>query len=155
MNARRLCSLQAPGDTGARCSPDIACARSKVSILNFSIAAPWPTTSAPEKWPMVAAAPERGPLPVPPRVKRSTAELIESFKVIGIDNAPRVNKSYEPVCESSGGSGGGRVRGDRSRETAPRRGRWIRDKSARGVVYEARGQAEENLVVPNPVIFPS
>lgn len=32
-----------------------------------------------------------------PRVKRSTAELIESFKVIGIDNAPRVNKSYERV----------------------------------------------------------
>jgi len=33
----------------------------------------------------------------PPRVKRPTAELIESFKVIGIDNAPRVNKSYERV----------------------------------------------------------
>lgn len=39
---------------------------------------------------------------LPRCVKRPGAELIESFKVIGIDNAPEVNKSYEFVRQDGG-----------------------------------------------------
>lgn len=81
-----------------------------------------------------------------PRVKRSTAELIESFKVIGIDNAQRVNKSYECVRWVANGFAGieveSRRRGEDERTKVRVRRRILRS-----------GDAGENLVASNPVIF--